>query len=96
MIAAHNPGGTEATASAGQVGLFEATHPWGPWATIGYYDNWGNLGPESHGDNLGMTFPTKWISADGLTLWAIFSSSGQYDSFNIVKATLSVSAKASH
>lgn len=94
LVAAHNPGGTEATASAGQVGLFEAPHPWGPWATIGYYDNWGDLGPESHGDYLGVTLPTKWISEDGLTLWGIFSSLGQYDSFNIVKATLAVAPRA--
>jgi len=93
---AHNPGGRLATASPGQVGLFEAPEPWGPWSTIGYYDDWGNLGPESRGDFLGLVLPTKWISDDGRTLWAIFSGPGQYDSFNLVRATLSVSGQGAH
>ncbi len=90
LTAAHNPGQTLATASAGQIGLFESLHPWGPWATIGYYDDWGNLGPQSHGDNLGLVLPTKWFGADGRTLWAIFSSLGEYDSFYLVEGTLEV------
>lgn len=88
MTAGHNPAGIPEKASAGQLGLFEGPHPWGPWATIGYYDDWGKLGPESHGDYLGLVLPTAWMSADGRTLWAIFSSLGRYDSFNVVKATL--------
>ncbi|HZO23389.1 MAG TPA: DUF4185 domain-containing protein [Steroidobacteraceae bacterium] len=93
---AHNPGGQLETASAGQVGLFEAPEPWGPWSTVGYYDHWGDLGSESRGDFLGLVLPTKWISADGRTLWAIFSALGQYDSFNFVRATLSVAGPGSH
>ncbi|HEY3785292.1 MAG TPA: hypothetical protein VGL55_08440 [Steroidobacteraceae bacterium] len=93
---AHNPGGQLTTASAGQVGLFEAPRPWGPWATVGYYDTWGNLGPESRGDYLGLVLPTKWISEDGRSLWAIFSALGQYDSFNFVRATLTVAGQGSH
>ncbi len=90
LTSGHNVNRTMATDSAGKVGLFEGPHPWGPWATVGYYDNWGNLGPESFGDYLGLRFPLKWISADGQTLWAVFSSLGQYDSFNLVKTTLTV------
>lgn len=86
--AGHNPAGIPEKASAGQVGLFEGPHPWGPWTTIGYYDDWGKLGPESHGDYLGLVLPTAWMSADGRTVWAIFSSLGRYDSFNVVKASL--------
>ena len=41
-------------------------------------------------------FPQKWMSADGLTLWSIFSVYGAgaklginaHDKFNLVKATL--------
>ena len=91
LTSGHNPKRTMATESAGQVGLFEGPHPWGPWSTVGYYNDWGKLGPESFGDYLGLRFPSKWISADGKTLWAVFSSLGQYDSFNLVKTTLTVS-----
>jgi hypothetical protein len=90
LTSGHNPGAEDATMSAGQVGIFEAPHPWGPWATVGYYDDWGNLGPESFGDYLGLHLPTKWMSADGQTLWAVFSSVGKYDAFHVVKATLRV------
>jgi hypothetical protein len=100
LTAGHNPGTDLATASAGQTALFEGPHPWGPWATVGYYDDWGELGSEAHGDYLGLVLPAKWMSPDGRTLWAIFSSLGQYDSFNFVKGTLvlgrAAAARAGH
>ncbi|MBV8740261.1 MAG: hypothetical protein JOZ12_00685 [Sinobacteraceae bacterium] len=77
-------------AAAGELGLFEGAYPWGPWHTVGYYHDWGALGPEARGDFLGLVFPVSWMSSDGRTLWGIFSSLGQYDSFNIVRATLLV------
>ena len=92
LTSGHNPKRTAATDSAGKVGLFEGPHPWGPWATVGYYEDWGGLGPDSFGDYLGLRFPAKWISDDGKTLWAVFSSLGQYDSFNLVKTTLTVAS----
>ena len=78
----------------GQLGLFDAPMPWGPWTTIAYYEDWGNMGTE--GEGLTCGFPQKWMSADGLTLWAIFSVYGDgakkgikaHDKFNLVKATL--------
>jgi hypothetical protein len=90
LTSGHFPGGGDADSSAQRVGLFEGPHPWGPWSTVGYYDTWGNLGPESYGDYLGLRFPTKWISADGKTLWGVFSSLGRYDSFNLVNVRLRV------
>jgi hypothetical protein len=90
LTSGHFPGGSLLANSAQRVGLFEGPHPWGPWSTVGYYDTWGNLGPESFGDYLGLRFPTKWISPDGKTLWGVFSSLGRYDSFNLVKLELTV------
>jgi len=37
-------------------------------------------------------FPTKWISSDGKTLWMVFSGTNDYDSYNMVKATLVTSS----
>lgn len=76
-----------------QLCIFDAAHPWGPWSTVAYYANWGDMGPE--GEGLACEFPQKWISADGLTLWAIFSVYGDggkrgivaHDRFNLVKVT---------
>lgn len=75
-------------AGAGQMGLFESAHPWGPWATIGYYDHWDDLDAVPSGDFLGLQIPSKWISADGKVLWAVFSGPGIYDSFNVVQVVL--------
>jgi hypothetical protein len=84
----HDASGHDHVASIGSVGLFEAPHPWGPWSTIGYYDNWCGLGAVAEGDFLGLGIPTKWLSADGRTFWAAFSGPGNYDSFNLVQARL--------
>jgi hypothetical protein len=79
--------------SVGQTGLFDAPEPWGPWTTIAYYQNWGGFGDR---ESLGVDFPTKWISRDGKTMWAVFSggrlkgSDDMLDSFNLVKLTLTV------
>ncbi|MDB5172794.1 MAG: hypothetical protein JWN51_1567, partial [Phycisphaerales bacterium] len=78
----------------GELGVFDAPQPWGPWTTVGYYDEWGRMGAE--GEGLTCSFPAKWISPDGLTLWCVFSAYGEgpkrginaHDKFNLVKATL--------
>jgi hypothetical protein len=86
----HHPQGNAATGSAGQIGLFEAAHPWGPWNTVGYYDDWDGISARDDGDFLGLHIPSKWISADGASFWAVFSDVGAYDAFNLVKGALSV------
>jgi CubicO group peptidase (beta-lactamase class C family) len=56
-------------------GLFEAPHPWGPWATAFSTSDWG-LGA-THGYRL----PAKWISADGRDTWLVFSGIKPNDAF---------------
>lgn len=78
----------------GQLGIFEGPQPWGPWATIAYYENWGEMGAGDHG--LTCSFPAKWMSADGQVLWCVFAVYGAgakegikaHDKFNLVKVTL--------
>ncbi|MFL6601898.1 MAG: LamG-like jellyroll fold domain-containing protein [Steroidobacteraceae bacterium] len=82
-IAGHGDG-------VGQMGIFEAPNPWGPWATVGYYADWGGFN-ETAGPSNGMQFPAKWISSDGKTLWAVFSGINTFDSFNIAKVVLTTS-----
>ena len=79
--------------NAGQIGLFEGPTPWGPWATVDYEDDWGGFN-ETAGVGNGLQFPTKWISSDGVTLWAVFSGRGVFDSFNVAALTLTVSSSA--
>ena len=63
--------------------LYDAPEPWGQWTTVATYDRWIDATPK-----FGFTFPPKWMSADGKTLWMVFSGTKAYDSFNAVKGTL--------
>ena len=82
----------------GQLGVFDAPNPWGPWTTVAYYEDWGRMGVK--GEGLTCSFPQKWMSADGLTLWAIFAVYGDgaktginaHDRFNLIKTTLRLRA----
>jgi hypothetical protein len=81
----------------GQLGVFDAPEPWGPWTTVAYYEDWGGMGIE--GEGLNCDIPQKWMSPDNLTLWSVFSAYGDgakkginaHDRFNLVKATLQFS-----
>jgi hypothetical protein len=78
----------------GQLGIFDGPQPWGPWSTVFYAEDWGDMG--SKGEGLTCSFPGKWMSDDGLTLWCIFSAYGEgarqginaHDKFNLIKTTL--------
>jgi CubicO group peptidase (beta-lactamase class C family) len=60
-------------------GVFDAAQPWGPWTVAFITSDWG-LG-ETHGYRL----PAKWISADGQSMWLVFSGRRfngiEYDAF---------------
>lgn len=72
-------------ATIGETAFYDAPEPWGPWTTLAYYSDWGSLGTA---ETLGVHFCNKWTSADGLTMWATFSSTGSLDSFNLAKVTM--------
>jgi hypothetical protein len=80
----------------GQLGVFDGPQPWGPWTTVAYESRWGRMGADGVG--LTCSFPAKWMSADGRTLWCVFSVYGKgarqginaHDRFNLVKATLTL------
>jgi CubicO group peptidase (beta-lactamase class C family) len=63
-------------------GVFDAPEPWGPWTTVTYTPRW----DVSPGET--ASFPTKWMSADGKTLYLVFSGD---DSFNVRQAVLTTS-----
>jgi hypothetical protein len=67
----------------GSWGMYDATEPWGPWTTVAVFKQWIDATPK-----FGFSFPQKWMSADGKTMYMVFSGTGIYDSFNLVKADL--------
>jgi hypothetical protein len=98
-----------------ETSFYDSPTPWGPFTVIGYYPSnldhtggWGNLGSAAFagntGSTLGVNFINKWTSADGLTMWAAFSSTklaspsadliplanASMDSYSLVSTTLTL------
>ena len=71
----------------GSWGLYDAPEPWGPWTTVSTFNQWIDSTPK-----FAFTFPQKWMSPDGKTMHMVFSGTGPYDSFNLVKAELTLRA----
>lgn len=68
---------------AGGLAVYDAPEPWGPWTAAFAADAW-DVGP---GET--ASFPTKWMSPDGRTVYLVFSGN---DSFSVRRATLVVRA----
>ncbi len=69
----------EDTRFVGGLAIYDAPEPWGPWTTV-YFTNAWDVGP---GES--CSFPSKWISDDGLTAHLVFSGD---DCFSVRRATL--------
>jgi len=69
----------------GNLGIFDAPQPWGPWTTVGYYDNWGGFG-----NGFFWNFSPKWFGANGRDFTLIFTGTGQWDSWNTVPGRMVV------
>ncbi|GEM_PF-417862 len=77
---------TEHTASfRGNLGLYEAPTPWGPWRTVGYYTNWGG-----YGSVFFWNFSNRWTSEDGRRFVLIFTGTGGNDSWNALQGVFQV------
>lgn len=79
-------GGDIDTRFDGGFGIYDAPEPWGPWTTAYFTTSW-DRGP---GD--GATFCSKYTSADGRTMWLVFSGD---DHCQVRRATLTVKPSAS-
>jgi len=67
----------------GNIGIFEAPDPWGPWSTVLYEQGWG----DGHFpvNTFYWNFSNKWTSADGIHFSMIFSGRKENDSFNLIR-----------
>lgn len=67
----------------GNIGIFDAPNPWGPWTTVCYQQNWG----EGHIplNTFFWNFSNKWASEDGKSFTLIFTGRKENDSFNILR-----------
>jgi hypothetical protein len=78
---------TEHTASCkGNLGMFDAPEPWGPWTTVEYIEGWGKDHVELN--TFFWNLPTKWLSEDGREFTLVFTGAGlgfNNDSFNTIR-----------
>jgi hypothetical protein len=70
-----------AVRSGGRLKILDAPQPWGPWYTV-------------PADELGaspavLSFPSRWLSQDGNSVWALFTTSGRLAS-EAVRATIAL------
>ncbi|MHC4994107.1 MAG: DUF4185 domain-containing protein, partial [Planctomycetota bacterium] len=77
--------------SRGNLGVFDAPSPWGPWTTVAYM-NVADGKPFGAGHVVDNVFfaniPTKWTSADGQRFTLVFTGAGRgknNDSWNAVR-----------
>jgi len=65
----------------GGLGVFDAPAPWGPWTTVHYTRLWDSAPGES------LSFPVKWMEADGRTVHLASSSD---DALSVRRAVLRI------
>jgi hypothetical protein len=68
--------------SQGNLGLFDAPEPWGPWTTV-LYERFG--AGEIETSAFYWNFSNKWLSADGKDFTLIFTGRNSNDSWNTVR-----------
>jgi hypothetical protein len=95
VSAAYNPGlrryllATEhAPKGRGNIGVFDAPTPWGPWTTVTYEDGWGAEGVRA--GTFFWNFAPGWWSDDGRDFVLVFTGGKELDSWNTVEGSFIV------
>jgi len=70
----------------GNLGIFDAPEPWGPWTTVAYVSNW-----EGFGATFFWNFANKWVSQDGTHFTMVFTGIQSNDSWNTVPGSFTLS-----
>lgn len=73
--------------NGGNLGIFDAPHPWGPWTTVMYAFGWPDNGAVPR-DTFYWNFSPKWWSASGLDFVLVFTGRSSNDSWNSVEGSL--------
>ena len=71
--------------SEGNMGVFEAPEPWGPWKTVAYESGFG--AGQVQQTSFYWNISSKWLSSDGKDFVMIFTGLNDMDSWNTVEAS---------
>ena len=69
--------------SQGNIGIYDAPAPWGPWTTVLFQTGFG--APQIAASTFFWNFSNKWLSADGKEFVLVFTGSGENDLWNTVE-----------
>ena len=72
----------------GNLGIFDAAEPWGPWTTVLYENGWDDGGESPVGvepTTFFWNFSNKWASRDGARFTLVFTGIEGNDSWNSVQ-----------
>lgn len=73
------PNPSQSKSTPGDLEIFDASEPWGPWTKVVSYQNWGDFGY-----TFSYFLVPKWLSGDGRDFTLVFSGTGGNDSWNTV------------
>jgi hypothetical protein len=76
------------TSLKGNMGLFDAPSPWGPWTTVKYTTAFGT--PHIEPTSFFWNFSNKWTSVDGKIFTLVFTGTRSNDSWNTVRGAFSL------
>jgi len=65
----------------GNLAVYDAPNPWGPWTTVAEYTNWCGFSTTFF-----WNISPKWINSNDFTL--VFTGTGSYDAWNTVTGTI--------
>jgi hypothetical protein len=72
----------------GNIGVYEAPEPWGPWSTVLFQRVFG--APHVQANTFFWNFSNKWTSTDGLQFTLLFTGRDDNDSWNSVRGSFLV------
>ena len=75
----------------GNIGIYEAPEPWGPWSTVLFQTGFGV--PHVQANTFFWNFSNKWTSADGQRFTLLFTGHDANDSWNTVEGRFRMSDK---
>ncbi|KPL01940.1 MAG: hypothetical protein AMK75_03455, partial [Planctomycetes bacterium SM23_65] len=62
----------------GNLAVFDAPEPWGPWTTVAYITGWKNGEGKEITGVISFYFAPKWFSADGRTFTMVFTDADRW------------------
>jgi Concanavalin A-like lectin/glucanases superfamily/Domain of unknown function (DUF4185) len=75
---------------SGDMAIFDAPQPWGPWTTVTHQEGW-PAGGELVRKSYYWNFSPKWLSADGKDFVLVFTGRDTLDAWNSVPGRFTVS-----